>query len=113
LIWNDARNSAAGSVTKWRDLFFSRRSAIYWRPLLAIHLGYCPHKQRLRSLCQYYCWYLWRNDPRVQRLGWLLRPLRNWWRWLESLAAKRRGPCGELTAPNTQTDLPFDRGAAA
>jgi GT2 family glycosyltransferase len=83
VVRNDAPNTAAEKVRSWAGWIFSRRSAIYWKPLLAIHLRYCPHRLRLRSLWQYYGWYFWRNDERVQRLGWFLRPLRDAWRHLE------------------------------
>jgi GT2 family glycosyltransferase len=84
VVWNDVANSAADKVGNWPGWIFSRRSAVYWRPLLEIHLLYCPHRLRVRSLWQYYGWYFWRNDERVQKLGWLLRPLREWWRRLEA-----------------------------
>jgi GT2 family glycosyltransferase len=83
VVWNDVPNSAADKVRNWFGWIFSRRSAVYWRPLLAIHLTYCPHRLRLHSLWQYYGWYFWRNDERIQKLGWILRPLTNWWVSLE------------------------------
>ena len=84
VVSNDAPNTAAEKVRNWTGWVLSRRSAVYWKPLLAIHLRYCPHRLRLRSAWQYYGWYLWRNDNRVQKFGWLLRPLRAWWRRLEA-----------------------------
>jgi GT2 family glycosyltransferase len=33
---------------------FRRRSPHYWRPLLALHLRYCPSRHRLRSLARQY-----------------------------------------------------------
>jgi GT2 family glycosyltransferase len=84
VVSNDVGNSGADRVRNWAALVLSRRSAVYWRPLLAVHLNYCPHRLRLRSAWQYYGWYLWRNDERVQRLGFLLRPLREWWRRFEA-----------------------------
>ncbi len=84
IVYNDVPNSAADKVGNWTGWIFSKRSAVYWRPLLAIHLRYCPHRLRARSLWQYYGWYFWRNDERVRQFGWLLRPLRSWWRKLEA-----------------------------
>jgi GT2 family glycosyltransferase len=40
VIFNDAAKTRL--VTKQYDIFFSRRSSFYWRPMLAIHLKYCP-----------------------------------------------------------------------
>jgi GT2 family glycosyltransferase len=93
VVYNDVPNSAADKVQNWAGWILSRRSAVYWRPLLAIHLDYCPHRLRARSLWQYYGWYFWRNDTRVQQFGWLLRPLREWWRKVEArLRDKHRTP---------------------
>ncbi len=83
VVWNDAPNTAADRVRNWPGWVFSRRSAVYWRPVLAIHLRYCPHRLRLRSLWQYYGWYFWRHDLRVQKLGFLHRPLCDFGRRLE------------------------------
>lgn len=83
VVFNDVDRSGADTVRNWLGWLFSRRSAIFWRPMLAIHLRYCPHRLRVRSLWQYYGWYFWRNDERIQALGWLLRPLREQWRRLE------------------------------
>lgn len=98
VVWNDVPNSAADKVGNWAGWIFSRRSAVYWRPLVAIHLRYCPHRLRFRSVWQYYGWYFWRNDVRVQQFGWLLRPIRQWWRQLEARLrpdrSARSGPPG-------------------
>jgi GT2 family glycosyltransferase len=77
VVYNDVPNSAAVQVQGrgWLEWLFSRRSAAYWRPVLAAHARYCPHRLRLRSLAQFYGWWFWRNDVRVRRLGWLIRPL--------------------------------------
>jgi GT2 family glycosyltransferase len=95
VVANDVGNSGADRVRNWAALVLSRRSAIHWRPILAIHLNYCPHRLRFRSAWQYYGWYLWRNDERVQKLGFLLRPLREWWRRLE--ARLRPAPAPRVT----------------
>jgi GT2 family glycosyltransferase len=89
IVRNDAPNSAAAKVQKWSEWLLSRRSAAYWRPLLAIHLRYCPHRLRIRSLCQFYGWYFWRNDDRVRRFGWWLKPVTKWWRALEQFLHRR------------------------
>jgi GT2 family glycosyltransferase len=44
LIWNDEPNTCRAKHP------FSLRSAVYWRPMLAIHLRYCPTPLLLRSL---------------------------------------------------------------
>ena len=76
--------SAVGSKAAPISLaFFSRRSAVYWRPILTIHARYCPWRQLVPSLCQYYGWYFWNRDPKLRRrLGWLLRPLARGFHWL-------------------------------
>ena len=68
VIWNDAGNTCAGTIDSYYDFFFSRRSAVYWRPLLAIHLRYCPRRFLLTSLVRHYAWFLWYNDPKTRKL---------------------------------------------
>jgi GT2 family glycosyltransferase len=110
VVSNDVPNSAADKVRNWAGWVLSRRSAVYWRPLLAIHLRYCPHRLRLRSLWQYYGWYFWRNDARVQQFGWLLRPIRAWWRRLENRLRPDRA--GKLGPPDTTSrGISYDRAA--
>jgi GT2 family glycosyltransferase len=54
IVWNDARNT---SPVKWGlRLGFSRRSPLYWRPLVEFHARYCPRRYLLRCL--------WRQYPR-------------------------------------------------
>jgi GT2 family glycosyltransferase len=91
VVCNDARNTAADKVGNWVGWILSRRSAVYWRPLLAIHLRYCPHRWRLRSIWQFYGWYFWQNDERVRKLGWMLRPLTKWWNSTEAAFAAFHG----------------------
>jgi GT2 family glycosyltransferase len=68
VVWNDAGNTCAGTIARYYDFFFSRRSAVYWRPLLAIHLRYCPRRYLLSSLVRHYAWFLWYNDPKTRKL---------------------------------------------
>jgi GT2 family glycosyltransferase len=110
VVFNDVTNSTADRVRTWAALVLSRRSAVYWRPLLAIHLRFCPHRLRARSAWQYYGWYFWRNDQRVQKFGWLLRPLREWWRRLETRLRPVSPATGESCAPSVS---PADGAAAA
>ncbi len=104
VVWNDVPNSTTDKLRNWPARLFSRRSAVYWRPLLAIHLRYCPHRLRARSLWQFYGWYAWNNDARVRKLGWLLRPLREAWRKLEALL--RTGPSGRRQAVDSPVRVP-------
>jgi GT2 family glycosyltransferase len=120
VVWNDVENSAADKVGSWREWVFSKRSAVYWRPLLAIHLRYCPHRLRARSLWQYYGWYFWRNDNRVRKLGWLLRPLRALWRSMEiqlraksDLHAQRSDTASGFSTVARLMSQNFDRDRAA
>jgi GT2 family glycosyltransferase len=48
VIWNDATNTGKNA-----NIFF-RGSPWYWRPMLAIHLRYCPSRYLLPSLFHYY-----------------------------------------------------------
>jgi GT2 family glycosyltransferase len=67
VVWNDAGNTCARSIDSYYDFFFSRRSAVYWRPLLDIHLRYCPRRFLLSSLVRHYAWFLWYNDPKTRK----------------------------------------------
>jgi GT2 family glycosyltransferase len=58
VVWNDARNTSP--LKKGWRYFFSKRSPGYWRPMLAIHLQYCPSRFLFTSL--------WRQYPR-RRFG--------------------------------------------
>lgn len=76
VVFNDTDHTVAGSTIRLADRLFSKRSAIYWRPVLAVHWRYCPWIYLPASLLQYYGWYFWNRDPNLRRrLGWLLRPL--------------------------------------
>ncbi len=48
VVWNDAANTSTCRNP------FSRKSPFYWRPLLALHLRYCPKKYLLPSLLAFY-----------------------------------------------------------
>jgi GT2 family glycosyltransferase/glycosyltransferase involved in cell wall biosynthesis len=48
LVWNDVGNTSTCKNP------LSRRSPWFWRPLLAIHLRYCPKRYLLQSLLAYY-----------------------------------------------------------
>jgi GT2 family glycosyltransferase len=48
VIWNDVDNTCTNRNP------FSRRSAWFWRPLLAILCRYCPKRHIARSLLRYY-----------------------------------------------------------
>jgi GT2 family glycosyltransferase len=73
VVWNDSHNTCAVSIRRFTDFFLSRRSAVYWRPILAIHRDYCPRHLMLTSLLQHYAWYLWFHDPRARRLKGFLK----------------------------------------
>lgn len=63
VIWNDAANTVADSVSRFVDFLFSPRSPVYWRALLAIHRRYCPPGLILPSLVQHYARFFWYNAP--------------------------------------------------
>jgi GT2 family glycosyltransferase len=48
VIYNDAAHTC-----RLRHLLL-RRSPFFWKPLLALHLRYCPARHRLKSLCRQY-----------------------------------------------------------
>jgi GT2 family glycosyltransferase len=52
VVWNDARNTS--TVKKGLKFFFSRRSPMYWRPMLAIHTRYCPREFLFSCLWRQY-----------------------------------------------------------
>lgn len=75
VVWNDSGNTCAVTIHRYYDYFFSRRSAVYWRPILAIHLRYCPRHLLLTSLVQHYAWFFWFHDPRARKLRRALKHL--------------------------------------
>jgi GT2 family glycosyltransferase len=62
VVWNDARNTSP--VTRGPLLALSRRSPLYWRPLVEFHARYCPRRYMLRCL--------WHQYPRWMRPAILL-----------------------------------------
>jgi len=48
VVYNDAARTC-----RLRHLLV-RRSPFFWKPLLALHLRYCPTRHRLKSLCRQY-----------------------------------------------------------
>jgi GT2 family glycosyltransferase len=68
VVFNDARNTCAVGINRYYDFLFSRRSAVYWRPIVSIHMRYCPWYLLVTSLIQHYARFFWFNDPRAQRL---------------------------------------------
>jgi GT2 family glycosyltransferase len=52
VVWNDARNTS--KVKRGLKFFFSRRSPMYWRPILAIHTRYCPREFLFSCLWRQY-----------------------------------------------------------
>src|SRR5204862_1999470 len=68
VVFNDARNTCAVGINRYYDFLFSRRSAVYWRPIVSIHMRYCPRHLLLTSLIQHYARFFWFHDPRAQRL---------------------------------------------
>jgi GT2 family glycosyltransferase len=48
VVYNDVPHTC-----RLRHLFL-RRSPFFWKPLLALHLRYCPTRHRLKSLCRQY-----------------------------------------------------------
>jgi hypothetical protein len=75
VVWNDALNTCAGTVGNPTEFVFSRRSAVYWKPVLAIHRTYCPRHLLPVSLAGYYARFLWYNDPRARRAKQIARHL--------------------------------------
>jgi GT2 family glycosyltransferase len=85
VVWNDAGNTSP--ITRgWRG-FFSKRSPMYWRPILTIHMNYCPRRFRLNSLSQQYSRQpVWMSLMVAILLGlWTGRNLRRLWRRLSEL----------------------------
>ncbi|HZT82810.1 MAG TPA: glycosyltransferase family 2 protein [Gemmataceae bacterium] len=68
VVFNDAGNSCTDTVRGYHQHLFSRRSWVYWRPVAAVHLRYCPWRYLLTSWWQFYGWFVWYYDPRSQRL---------------------------------------------
>jgi GT2 family glycosyltransferase len=65
VIWNDTSNTFLARIADCRSMVLSRKSAAYWRPLLAIHARYCPRRLIVRSLCAYYARFFSEFHPRA------------------------------------------------
>ncbi len=73
VVWNDAANTVADSVTRLADFLCSPRSPVYWRPLWAIHRHYCPRWLVLPSLLQHYARFFWYHSPAFRAFRRLVR----------------------------------------
>jgi GT2 family glycosyltransferase len=101
VVWNDAKNTST-LKSGWR-YFFSKRSPGYWRPVIAIHLLYCPREFLYHSL--------WNQYPRYRSglmrysavfLAWLHLLREGVKNRLRSLFVKKRG---EMMLPEGIPDV--------